>query len=671
MKIAFVASELLGAYKNGGIGTATSHIACFCARSGFAVTVIYTGLGSIDHAHPWLKRLRDAGVAIVHLRTAGIEVYPEWLRESTVVFDYLRRETFDLVLFQDWEGVGFASVVARRAGLAFPNTRLGVFAHGPTEWLLDANRTAARHQRTLAQLHMERSVFHDADDVVCPSDHMREFVSSRFAGALATPETLPLYLWSDPDGDEEARRVAPLSSVRTLAFFGRLEERKGIELFLNAIVSENLAFQDFDVLFVGKAASRTPADIREFAESRRPWLAPRLAFFDDLDSDAAQRLLVERDCLAVIPSLIDNAPCVISECLRRAIPFLSTRTGGIPELVAAADRDRVLVAPNPRALSSRIASIIGQPFAAGAPAYQEDEVGPRWLDWLEARRPVPPEVSTEDHGATRPRVAPAPPVSSTSAEPAISVVVTHYERPELVRETLTSLATQSFRPFEVVLVDDGSPSSAAQRSLDALENDLWPFDFRIIRQSNAYLGAARNAGIAASRAPFVIFMDDDNVAFPNMIESLHGAIVSTEADIVTSQMLVFRKSSGQPDLDLLDGGERWAFTAGPAELGLSINCYGDATGIYRRDIFARIGGFHEWHGIGHEDWHLHARANLAGLKQLSLPVPLFWYRRVDTGMLNTTDRYANNRIIWDLYRQSLPANLSRFVDLAIRNDLVD
>lgn len=670
MRIGFVASELLGAHKNGGIGTATSHLACFCAKAGFGVTVLYTGAGGVDHAHPWIRRLRDADVTIVHLRTAGIEVYPEWLRESTVVFDFLRREAFDLVLFQDWEGVGFASVVARRSGIAFPDTRLGVIAHGPTEWLLDANRTAARSQSTLAQLHMERTVFLGADDVISPSEHMRAAISARFPGGIAAAETIPLYLWSDPESDQKARRTTTLSDVRRLAFFGRLEERKGIDLFLKSILSDHLAFSDFELLFVGKAASRRPDEIAQLIEKRRPWLAQKTSFYDDLDSDAAQKLLVERDCLAIIPSLIDNAPCVISECLRREIPFLSTHAGGIPELVAVEDHGRVLVQPNARALADRIGVLLGRPFAAAAPAYREADIGRRWLEWLEARRPT--QIEIDANGGSDDETVPTPsePLSAEPTEPAVSVVVTHYERPELVRETLESLAIQSFRSFEVVLVDDGSPSEAAQRGLDALADRLWPFELRIIRQKNAYLGAARNAGIAASRAPFVIFMDDDNVAFPNMIETLHRSVECTGADVVTSQMLIFREPVGQPDLALLDGGERWAFTAGPAELGLSINCYGDATGIYRRSAFDRIGRFHEWHGIGHEDWHFHARANLAGLKQLSLPVALFWYRRVETGMLNTTDRYANNRIIWDLYRDAIPPHLSRFVDLAIRNDLV-
>ena len=96
----------------------------------------------------------------------------------------------------------------------------------------------------------------------------------------------------------------------------------------------------------------------------------------------------------------------------------------------------------------------------------------------------------------------------------------------------------------------------------------------------------------------------------------------------------------------------------------------NATGIYRRGVFERVGAFHERRGVGHEDWHLHARAALAGLTIASLPVSLFWYRRGPTGMLMSTDAFANNRIIWDAYREAVPAGLTRLVDLSIRNDVV-
>ena len=515
-------------------------------------------------------------------------------------------------------------------------------------------RTVARNQETLAHLHMERTVFEGADVVLCPSRHMKDWIEAHEYDVRSIVH-IPLYLWVDASSEMFVTRQDELGSVTTIAYFGRLEDRKGVAVFLNALLDERFAYSRFDVHFVGKEASWTEDQIRQHLKARRPWLSSRIKFFTDLDSDQSQAHLIENDCLAIIPSLIDNAPCVISECLRRRIPFLSTTSGGIPELIAKFDRDRVLFEPTAKALADKLSVVLNRPFAPAQSAYEADKVGQQWRDWLTTQEPVVFSASANDE--------------MQDAVERVTVVLTHYERPQLVNQTLASLAVQTYKHFDVVLVDDGSTSDAALRNLDTIEQGIWPFPIRILRCENRYLGAARNEGIRAAEADLLIFMDDDNIAFPDLIETLVKSRKSLGADIVTCQMSIFRDAQSEPDLILLKTGERWCFTAGPAELGLSVNCFGDATGIYKRDVFDKIGFYHEWRGVGHEDWHLHARASLQGLKQVSLPVPLYWYRRVEGGMLHTTDQIDNNRIIWDVYRKSVPKKLSRLVDLSIRNDL--
>ncbi|MBR0904570.1 glycosyltransferase [Bradyrhizobium liaoningense] len=657
-----VASEFLGAHKNGGIGTATSHLAHFLAGNGHDVLVVYTGEGKVDFYHPWIRRLHKLGVKVTHLDVHQSPVFPGYLREATAVFDYLRHARFDLIIFQDWQGAAFSCINARNAGLAFENTRLVVIAHGPTEWLLDANRTVARDQKTLAHIHMERVAFEGADTVICPSRHMQDWIRSR-GFKVNDLISMPLYLWADAQTDDNLRRTDPISHVDTLAFFGRLEERKGIGLFLKAILDDRLAYSRFKIFFVGKEATWSEDQVRKFIGDRRPWFLHRLKFEKDLDTEQAQSFLIRENCLAVIPSLIDNAPCVISECVRRAIPFLSTTRGGIPELISEVDHDRVLFEPTASVLAERFCAILGQRFMPATSAYHADEVAQTWLTWIreqESRKSCPRIAVEAATTASRVR----------DDADRISVILTHYERPELVSHTLRSLALQTHPRFEVILVDDGSKSASALRALEAIEQEDWPFDFRLLRCENRYLGAARNAGIEASAADRLIFMDDDNIAFPDLIEVLSRAQQNLDADIVTCQMAIFREASAEPDLSLLRSGERWCFTGGPTELGLSVNCFGDATGIYRRSVFDAIGVFHEFKGIGHEDWHLHARASLHGFKHTSLPLPLYWYRRVEGSMLHTTDGLENNRIIWDVYRKAVPQRLHRLVDLSIRNDLV-
>ena len=63
---------------------------------------------------------------------------------------------------------------------------------------------------------------------------------------------------------------------------------------------------------------------------------------------------------------------------------------------------------------------------------------------------------------------------------------------------------------------------------------------KVVRQSNKYLGAARNEGLRHANGSFVIFLDDDNVPFPNMVEVFRKAAHVSQADIVTSQLQFLR-----------------------------------------------------------------------------------------------------------------------------------
>jgi O-antigen biosynthesis protein len=595
---------------------------------------------------------------------------PELMRDTCAVHDFLVDTPFDAIVFQDWQGIGYASAMAKAAGLSFANSALLVIAHGPTEWLIDANRRVASGVLELSHIQMERGAYSNADAVIAPSGYISDWLRSSGYALSKNIVTMPLYLWAEEELGLRQSQGSDLPSVDAIAFFGRLEERKGIRLFLESLFFPFAKLSPFEVHLVGKAADITSDAILKLVEQHEPSLIGRINFHADLSSDQAQNLIITTRALAIIPSLIDNAPCVVSECLNHNIPFIATRVGGIPELICESDQSRVLVDPSPAALASKLAEILADPngFKVAAPKYVREEVANRWVEFfrqLEQRRRVNgPQLksSYEANHVERRR----------KREGGLTIVITHYERPGLLRQNLFGLALQTCRDFEVIIVDDGSQSDDALSYLALIEQKgYWPFPLQVVRQENRYLGAARNTGIRkAQHADRIIFMDDDNIAFPNMVETFQLACSRLNADIITSQMQIFEEPAGEPDLGLLESGERWAFTGGPLELGLSINCYGDATGMYRRDLFDRVGFFHEQRGVGHEDWHLFVRASLAGLRVISLPVPLFWYRRTAGSMLRSTDMYKNHKLIWNTYRQHLPGDLTRLVDLAIRNPIV-
>jgi glycosyltransferase involved in cell wall biosynthesis len=104
------------------------------------------------------------------------------------------------------------------------------------------------------------------------------------------------------------------------------------------------------------------------------------------------------------------------------------------------------------------------------------------------------------------------------SRPLVSVVMAVYNAEAFLREALDSVFAQEYRPFEVILVDDGSTdgSGAIARSYPGL---------RYVRQENAGPSAARNAAIAEARGEIVAVADSDDVLLPGKLSVQVGYLI--------------------------------------------------------------------------------------------------------------------------------------------------
>lgn len=101
----------------------------------------------------------------------------------------------------------------------------------------------------------------------------------------------------------------------------------------------------------------------------------------------------------------------------------------------------------------------------------------------------------------------------------ISVIIPTSNRFELLINALESLNLQTFKDFDVIIVDDAS-NEAVKEALDITK---YPYTIKIIRNETTLGGAiSRNLGIDYSDSDFVCFLDDDDVYLPNKLESLMG-----------------------------------------------------------------------------------------------------------------------------------------------------
>lgn len=118
--------------------------------------------------------------------------------------------------------------------------------------------------------------------------------------------------------------------------------------------------------------------------------------------------------------------------------------------------------------------------------------------------------------------------------PEISVIVPVYKAERFLPHCLDSILNQTFRDFEVLLVDDGSPDRCGQICLDYAGQDG---RITVFHQENQGQAAARNLALAQAKGSWVCFVDSDDAIHPQMLELLHSAAVKADCGISMCAMV--------------------------------------------------------------------------------------------------------------------------------------
>ncbi|MHB8158454.1 MAG: glycosyltransferase family 2 protein [Desulfocucumaceae bacterium] len=112
--------------------------------------------------------------------------------------------------------------------------------------------------------------------------------------------------------------------------------------------------------------------------------------------------------------------------------------------------------------------------------------------------------------------------------PFFSVVIPTYNRAELLRRALESVRSQTFKDFEVVVVDDFSTDNTLEVVELFKDLDLKLFQIRC----QGIIGLSRNMGIKKSRGRWVAFLDSDDVWYPDKLEKVKEAIEGNSTPIL-------------------------------------------------------------------------------------------------------------------------------------------
>lgn len=195
----------------------------------------------------------------------------------------------------------------------------------------------------------------------------------------------------------------------------------------------------------------------------------------------------------------------------------------------------------------------------------------------------------------------------------ISCIIPCYNCERYISKTIESLLDQTIKPFEIILVNDGSTDNTLEilRRTEEQNKDI----VKVINvEKNKGVSHARNYGVKSSRGDYILFIDSDDIAEPKLIERYHDRLKELNNDVEDKYILCF---SAYIQIDE-NGNQISEIGRGiqvePEEI-LGYEFYRNiipTTGVLvKKNYFMISGGFNERIGYS-EDWDLWLRLACLG-----------------------------------------------------------
>lgn len=625
LKICIVTPDINGPVHGGGIGTAYYNLASLLQKSGHDVSILYTLgkkilKGSINK---WQRHFKHKGITFIPLPDMSVPISRGkmglYLKTQIHVYEWLKNEQFDIVHAPEWKAHIFLCLTAKRLGISFGKTLFCIGAHSPTLWNMIGNNRLLTNDEQLVLSFMERKCVELADFVISPSQYMLNWMSENgfklpSKRSYVQPNIVNINNINTINSSEE---TIGKDEIEHIVFFGRFDARKGFYVFCKAIdLIDHKLIRGNKIIFLGRDAHNIRA--KDYIKRCSQNWESQYKIIEELDSNEAISFLKKNRCLAVMPSLIDNSPYTVLECIVNRIPFIVGNVGGISELIQPAHTSRVTTVSHPKKLASKMTEVLSNGTFCPDASFDNLENERSWITWhslIQDKFNYSPYVYKTSQPAYHKHDIPQ--------DPKVSVCIPHFNRGNLLLQAIHSLKNQDYENIEVIVVDDGSDHQESIDIINELESDFKNRGWKIIRQENQYPGVARNKAVEYSNGDYLLFMDDDNYAMPDEISKLVSIAIFSNADVLTCfrRRFVGMHPPNNDNLSYLIPALGNAIA-----VGMLFNCFGDANCLVKRRVFSEIGGFSTDYGCGKEDEEFLGNIASSGYNLMVVPEVLYYYR---------------------------------------------
>jgi glycosyltransferase involved in cell wall biosynthesis len=216
------------------------------------------------------------------------------------------------------------------------------------------------------------------------------------------------------------------------------------------------------------------------------------------------------------------------------------------------------------------------------------------------------------------------------ADPAVSIILPTFNRAAYIGDAITSVQAQSFRKWELIIIDDGSTDGTREAVAPFLSDARIHYRY----QDNAHSAVARNRGVAATQAPLLAYIDSDNLWYQDFLtRAVDCLALETNVDVVYGALVTEDHNLGRRSI-------LWA----PFDRDVlrQSNFIDTNVMLHRRSLVALYGGWDE--SLRRLlDWDLLLRYT-AEKPARPLPVLAAQYRRCDDQSISSAVAYGPDEI---------------------------
>ena len=203
----------------------------------------------------------------------------------------------------------------------------------------------------------------------------------------------------------------------------------------------------------------------------------------------------------------------------------------------------------------------------------------------------------------------------------ISVIIPVYNEEKYIERCLRSLRQQTFKPKEIILVDDGSTDNTRKILSGYIIHNT---KYKILTQSHKGAGAARNLGVSKATGDILVFVDADMEFSPEFLENLVAPIISGESKGTFSKD-EYIKNWNNPNA------RAWNYSVGLNSSRAIQENYPPIAPVFRailKSEFDRVGGVDEHRGYD-DDWTLSEKL---GYQASVAPNAVYFHHNPDSFM---------------------------------------